>query len=445
MIWLLWLVPFALADGTGDDIASAAQDLLGGGRLERNDCSGFVQTAYSRAGVPHAGNTASYWADAARSGGTHFDKRPKPGDLAFFDNTYDKNRNGRVDDELSHVAIVVSIDEDGTIHMVHNSNSKPVRTLTMNLERPDLFMKGGKKYNDYLRANNYGPESGPRLAGQLWRGFARLSPEPAKTGSSPKVAGNPQRSASTRAADVSTPTRGSSTRSTSGRASRHAAVDRPPGVALEPPTLVESDAYARARAGRKVRKQQLEGLECTALWQVRNVSFARHGYDFSSDVAEAFFEGESWYERDPSLTMRTIGRELTKRDLNNIAKAKEAESAQGCGRIEERLRPAVAEEEPPPPELSETRAYNRARKGRETRYKDLRPLSCADLWQVRNVTYARHGYDFRSERAEAFFEAQRWYKRDAEVTMEVIGDLLTDADLNTIQRVKEAEALGRCR
>jgi hypothetical protein len=112
--------------------------------------------------------------DAAREARVlHHRHVPSPGDVAFFDDTYDRNGNGRLDDELSHVAIVESVDEDGTIHLVH-VGSKGVVRIVMNLRRPeDHVDEAGKVLNDYLRAHADGDAPRTRyLAGELWAGFA---------------------------------------------------------------------------------------------------------------------------------------------------------------------------------------------------------------------------------------------------------------------------------
>lgn len=151
--------------------AEAAEARLnGGGPLLRNDCSGLVMTVLHDVGAPRAGNTRTYWAGAARDGRVR-SAAPAVGDLAFFDKTYDANGNGRVDDELTHVAIVTAIDGDGTVQMVHRGSGRITR-LVLNTQHsaPKL---NGKKVNSYLRAPGYGAKNGPRLAGQLLRGFAR--------------------------------------------------------------------------------------------------------------------------------------------------------------------------------------------------------------------------------------------------------------------------------
>ena len=135
----------------------------------RDDCSGFVCAVLDRAGIPLTGNTRSLWELAKELDVVHRRKVPDVGDVVFFDNTYDRNRNGRADDDLSHIAVVVAVEEDGTIVMAHNGTSEGRATLRMNLRSPDVHRQDGRVLNDWLRASRPG---GPALSGELWRGFA---------------------------------------------------------------------------------------------------------------------------------------------------------------------------------------------------------------------------------------------------------------------------------
>ena len=143
----------------------------------RNDCSGFVCAAFDRAGIDLSGSTRSMWEHARANGATHKRKRPKVGDLAFFDHTYDRNRNGRLDDDLSHIAVVIEVQDDGTVLLAHSGTSRGRATLTMNLLRPDDHSdESGKILNDWLRRKTSKDAPGTKyLAGGMWRCFA--SPE----------------------------------------------------------------------------------------------------------------------------------------------------------------------------------------------------------------------------------------------------------------------------
>jgi len=142
------------------------------GQSMRFDCSGFVQTVFGLADISLSGNTRSLFEKAT------LEKRlvtfPSPGDVVFFDNTYDRNKNKRLDDTLTHIAIVVSVDTDGTVKMVHLGGSG-ITDLVMNVAHPKEHRSPeGKIWNSYLRINRKG-ETSPRLAGQLFRTYARFT------------------------------------------------------------------------------------------------------------------------------------------------------------------------------------------------------------------------------------------------------------------------------
>ncbi|MFT5458221.1 MAG: surface antigen [Myxococcota bacterium] len=140
----------------------------------RNDCSGFVCAAFDRAGIEMGGSTRTLWDSAKQAGAIHHRKRPSPGDIAFFDNTYDRNRNRRFDDPLSHVAVVLEVQPNGTILLAHAGTGKGRTTLTMNLTEPGTHVEeDGTLLNDWLRRRrDDDPAGGKYLAGELWRGFA---------------------------------------------------------------------------------------------------------------------------------------------------------------------------------------------------------------------------------------------------------------------------------
>ncbi len=162
---------------TGRDIAQAARHYLNHS-LDgyRDDCSGFVLAAVNRTGRTMSGNTASLWEDMDEDGVTHHRKVPNIGDFAFFDNTYDRNRDGRNNDDLTHIGVVINVDEDGTITLAHGGTSAGRSELTFNLYNPDDHRAtDGSVLNDYLRRRRSSDRAGtPHLAGQMWRGFATV-------------------------------------------------------------------------------------------------------------------------------------------------------------------------------------------------------------------------------------------------------------------------------
>lgn len=140
----------------------------------RADCSGFVEASTARARAPLTGNTASMWELAHDRNATHRRKRPRIGDLAFFDDTHDRNEDGRRNDPLTHIAIVVGLEPDGTILLAHDGTSQGRALFKMNLYQPDEALnEQGERINTALRRRSKkGRKQERLLSGQLWRGFA---------------------------------------------------------------------------------------------------------------------------------------------------------------------------------------------------------------------------------------------------------------------------------
>jgi cell wall-associated NlpC family hydrolase len=169
-------------------VLDTAVELLGrtrfdvGGKPWRADCSGFVRACYAAAGLRLPEGTGAERSDSeALFRGLREEaklvrgKTPRPGDLAFFHNTYDRNGNGLRDDRFSHVALVERVDADGTVQFVH-FGSGTVRRDVMNLRHAALLKdpETGKVWNAWLRRDG----RGRRLAGELFFRFGRPLPGP---------------------------------------------------------------------------------------------------------------------------------------------------------------------------------------------------------------------------------------------------------------------------
>jgi len=147
------------------------------------DCSGTVMAIYWYAGIDLAKDFPSY-----SGGGTeriykylrdndllYRTELPKPGDIIFWDNTYDKNGNGKLDDYLTHMGMVVSIDDEGNIEYIHANYRKGIVLAKMNLYKPDVYTEiiDGEKIilNDPMRMK--GSVKSPKwLSSQLYNNFA---------------------------------------------------------------------------------------------------------------------------------------------------------------------------------------------------------------------------------------------------------------------------------
>jgi len=182
------------ASGTGEAVAEGGASLIGrskvviNGTTYRSDCSGFVEAAYAKAGLSLGGSSADLFDQARELGVLHHKKTPSPGDVAFFDDTWDRNGNGRRDDPLSHVALVEQVGDDGEIILIHHGGSGITR-IRMNLRDPHVGRReDGVVLNDGLRAGR--DDGGPRLTAELWRGFASFWAAPPEKPPSDTVADN---------------------------------------------------------------------------------------------------------------------------------------------------------------------------------------------------------------------------------------------------------------
>jgi hypothetical protein len=156
------------------------------------DCSGFIEAVYATEGIQlrrilqtaaprETSAVAAAW-EATRRFGERWTRGdwPAPGDLAFFDDTWDRNGNGRRDDPLTHVALVEWVDVDGTVTFLHRAGNGVTRGY-LNLARPDAARDGaGKPLNSPLRVRRGHDDAGPVLAGQLFVGYGRIDPARAR-------------------------------------------------------------------------------------------------------------------------------------------------------------------------------------------------------------------------------------------------------------------------
>ncbi len=157
-----------------------------GGEKFNPDCTGFIEAVYEAEGVPlrammrrtapaeRSGVAAAY--ETMRSYGAIFGSGewPAPGDLIFWHDTYDRNRNGRADDPFTHVGVVEYV-VDGTVLFVHRGG-KAVARGAMDPARPGEGSANGVVVNSPLRARNPKLAGVPSLAGALFAGYGRIDP-----------------------------------------------------------------------------------------------------------------------------------------------------------------------------------------------------------------------------------------------------------------------------
>lgn len=146
-------------------LLSGAEEVLGARRLVYNgrsyplDCTGVVQAIYARAGIDLQTPLNSYRGNGVArlnaylqdQGFLYSTALPAPGDLIFWDNTYDRNGDGLWNDLLTHVGMVVAVDEAGNIDYIHHNYRRGIVLARMNLLKPDTVAEGDIRVNSAMR------------------------------------------------------------------------------------------------------------------------------------------------------------------------------------------------------------------------------------------------------------------------------------------------------
>jgi hypothetical protein len=169
-------------------IARTAAKLVGARTIESNgrriayDCAGVTRAVFLRHGIdlydsepidPHANGVQIIHAHIKEQGTFHQGPVAHPGDLVFFDNTWDYNGDGKANDPLTHVGIVERQEPDGTVVFISRV-AGAVERYHMNLTLPHIHKTAdGRILNDYLRRKNVRDSDNiSYLTGQLFAQFA---------------------------------------------------------------------------------------------------------------------------------------------------------------------------------------------------------------------------------------------------------------------------------
>jgi hypothetical protein len=168
--------------GAGARSVLGAAELVVNGRRFSWDCTGTVLAIYWYAGIDLArdfgryagGGVTRLYRTLQDASLLYTTSEPVLGDLVFWDDTYDADGDGRWDDPLTHVGMVMETAADGTISYVHLNYRKGIVIEHMNLREPDAHQraKGGRVtiVNSPLRMAEAGkPHPDRWLAGQLYR------------------------------------------------------------------------------------------------------------------------------------------------------------------------------------------------------------------------------------------------------------------------------------
>ncbi len=177
------------ADRPHQAIVRTAVNLVGAKTIESQgrrvvyDCAGVTRAIYLAHGVDlytdGAGDSATngvrlIYNHIRTHGRIHRGPVVQPGDLVFFDNTWDVNGDGRINDPLTHVGVVEAVEHDGTVVFISRVASA-IERYRMNLAQPHVHRTDdGRLLNDYLRRkHSRDGQHTPYLTGELFAAFGR--------------------------------------------------------------------------------------------------------------------------------------------------------------------------------------------------------------------------------------------------------------------------------
>ncbi len=151
------------------------------GRRITYDCAGVTRAIFLAQGVDlYQSTLVTSQANGVRLihrhvrqfGRLHRGPAVSPGDLVFFDNTWDANGDGTLNDPLTHVGVVEAVEPDGTVRFISRV-AGAIERYRMNLAEPHRHRaEDGRVLNDYLRRKRGRDGEGtPYLAAELFAGF----------------------------------------------------------------------------------------------------------------------------------------------------------------------------------------------------------------------------------------------------------------------------------
>ncbi len=168
-------------------IVQTASKLVGATTIQTNgkriayDCAGVTRAVYLAHGIdlygsgspdPKANGVRLIHHHISRHGTFHEGPVVRPGDLVFFHNTWDYNRDGLANDPLTHVGIVERQEGDGTVVFISRV-AGAIERYRMNLALPHVHRTAeGRVLNDYIRRNDLADSPNTAyLTGELFAAF----------------------------------------------------------------------------------------------------------------------------------------------------------------------------------------------------------------------------------------------------------------------------------
>lgn len=161
-----------------------ARTITSQGKQIAYDCAGVARAVYLEHGIDlYRATNRERNANGVRLIHNHVDQHGvlhrgpdvMPGDLVFFDNTWDFNGDGEANDPLTHIGIVEEVESDGTVVFISRVASA-IERYRMNLEQPHIHRTGdGRVLNDYIRRKHpTDPADTARLTGELFAFYGNL-------------------------------------------------------------------------------------------------------------------------------------------------------------------------------------------------------------------------------------------------------------------------------
>ena len=146
-------------------LLAGAKSLLGAKKIVVNgrsfgmDCTGVVLGIYWSADIDlqrdfnkNSGNGVTrIYKDLEDRKLLYSTKFPSPGDIIFWDDTYDKNGDGKWNDPFTHMGMVVDVNANGQIDYIHLNYRKGIVIERMNLEKRDIYQEAGMIVNSPMR------------------------------------------------------------------------------------------------------------------------------------------------------------------------------------------------------------------------------------------------------------------------------------------------------
>ncbi len=158
--------------------------IISQGKRIAYDCAGVTRAIFLEHGIdlyrgaftdPKGNGVRLIHNHVRRHGTLHRGPDVSPGDLVFFDNTWDFNGDGRVNDPLTHVGVVERLEPDGTVIFISRV-ANAIERYRLNLDQPHVHKTAqGRVLNDYIRRRlPTDPDHTARLTGELFSFYGNL-------------------------------------------------------------------------------------------------------------------------------------------------------------------------------------------------------------------------------------------------------------------------------